>query len=222
MPTFSKESEKTATAADASQVGTWKVKGGTLGEEGIGSRENEALGDANAWLGRRGLVIVAILTIILAIPAYWIFSPGDVKSRRGASAEEQYSEQERFGFGAGRQGSAASAGEGEASGAELTADVDALGRDLLLKVLEAKDEEAKALVSPRFLEDLEYNRAILRSADLEKLEIERQGKYWIQGRTPCQLPSRAEGVPSKVGVAQLRMVFMNGRWKLDELGVAVQ
>src|SRR6266540_1199847 len=110
MPTSWKESEKTTTAARTSPVSRWKVKGGTLGEEGIPSRESEAPGNANAWLGRRGLVIVAILTIILPIPAYWIFSPDDLKRKGRAAAEEQYSEKEGSGFGAGRQGSGVSAG----------------------------------------------------------------------------------------------------------------
>lgn len=55
---------------------------------------------------------------------------------------------------------------------ELALEVDDIGRELLLKVLEGGGEETKDLMTPRFLEDLEENRAILQNADLARLQLE--------------------------------------------------
>ena len=176
---------------------------------------------------RQGQVLVLLAGSVLLLAFF--LSGADLTNRRSHAVtlpvEEQYSEEEQFGPEA-RSAGHESTSSGHAADAEaapdLTMDVNALGRELLLKVLESDEEDTKELVTPRFLEDLEYNRAVLRSADLENLEVERQGTYWIQGKTPYHLPPPTEGVPGKAGVAQLRMVFMDGRWKLHELGLSVQ
>jgi hypothetical protein len=174
------------------------------------------------------LALIAVSALVLAFGMSGSDVANVVERPRRAIAvpvEEQYSEVGDHGPG-GREGperSGYSELDAEASsGMDLMLDVDTLRKDLILRVLEADEEGTKEIVTPRFFEDLEYNRAILQHAELEELQIERQGNFWIQGRTPFHLPPPMEGLPGKTGLAQLRMVFMDGRWKLHELGLSVQ
>jgi len=169
------------------------------------------------------LVLIAASVLLLAFG----MSGADVVERHQLAiakpVEEQYSKEGGCGPGGGEvleRSDFSDMDEAESSEVDLALDVDTLGRELLLRVLEGDEVDTKEIVTPRFLEDLEYNRAVLKNAELEKLQIERQGKYWIQVRTPFHLPPRMEGVPGKAGMAQLRMVFMDGRWKLHELGLS--
>jgi len=155
------------------------------------------------------------VAILLPIPVYWICNP-DGKKQRQTFVEEQWVDEEASGLSGVSERPEA---EGEASSGDPAANIETVGREMLQKVLEANDEETREMVTPRFLEDLDYNRAIIKGSDLTQLKFERQGRYWVQGNTPYELPPRVEGDQGKAGMAQLRMVFMEGRWKLHDLNL---
>jgi hypothetical protein len=168
-------------------------------------------------------VVLALIAASVLLLAFGMSGSDVAEKHRLAIAipvEEQCSEEGDCGPGGLERSDFSDMDAAASSEVDLALDVDTLGRELLLRVLEGDEEDTKEIVTPRFLEDLEYNRAVLKNAELEKLQTERQGKYWIQGRTPFHLPSRMEGVPGKTGMAQFRMVFMDGRWKLHELGLS--
>jgi len=216
LPTSWKASVRAGPAVRIDET-RWRSGGGSLGEERIVTRQSKEAGKGDAELGNRILWTILILAIFTPIPVYWICSPGGEKQRRAFTEEQWVDEQ------AGLSGASdGSKGKGEAASGELGRDIDTVGRELLQKVLESNDEETKDIATPRFLEDLEQNRAIIKGSDLTRLKFEREGKYWVQGNTPYDLPPSDEGDPGKAGVAQLRMVFMDGRWKLHELGVSVR
>jgi len=193
----------------------WRSHGGYLGEEKIVTQKREEAGKANPEPVNRILWTILILAIFSPIPVYWICSAGAAKQRR-AVVEQQWVDDETSGLSGASEDSKRG---GEASSGELGRDIETVGRELLQKVIEADEEETKEMVTPRFLEDLDQNRDIIRSSDLAKLHFERQGRYWVQGNTPYELAPRVEGDRGKAGTAQLRMVFMEGRWKLHDLNL---
>jgi len=196
----------------------WRSNGGSLGEEKIVTQKREEAGKANPEPVNRILWTILILAIFSPIPVYWICSAGAAKQRR-AVVEQQWVDDETSGLSGASEDSKRG---GEASSGELGRDIETVGRELLQKVVECSEEETKEIATPRFLEDLEQNRAVIKASDLTRLKFEREGRYWVQGQTPYDLPASSEGDSGKSGVAQLRMVFMDGRWKLHELGLSVR
>jgi hypothetical protein len=217
MSTFSKNAVRRRPAIQIPRdESTWRIRADFLGEERIVDRKSEEPRNANPWLGRRGVRVATIAAIFLSIAVYCFCSPTGGPKQRQASVEEEWVGEEASGISG---ASEHPEGEAESSDGELEANIDTVGRELLLKVLEGNEEETKEIVTPTFLEDLEYKRAIIKGSDITKLQFERQGKYWVQGSSPCELLPSVEGERKKAGVARLRMVFMDGRWKLHDLNV---
>jgi hypothetical protein len=177
-------------------------------------------GEAKQWLGHRGWILVLVLGALSPSLLFLMGGHGAGKSAHAAGLARGEQGEERLASSEENDSRDVSGGESQNSDPlKPVANPQTVGKELVLKVIESNDEDTRDIATPKFLADLEYNRAILNSTDLDKLQVKCQGKFWLQGTAPYQLPPRVDGEPGKAGVALLRLVYLDGQWKVHDLNV---
>jgi len=181
--------------------------------------------DKSSVIGVPGMMILGLAASCLLL-INWMIGPDGAKSHHRAAAEKaltistkvepEEAYQPDGWSGVEDPGIRGGGGESSIAGG-LTAYAESIARELVSKVLEGDDAERREIATAIFLDDLEFNLAILRTADLADSVVRSRGRYCLEVKAPYQLPPRIDSEPGKAGTAQLLLVFMDGTWKLHEL-----
>lgn len=177
-------------------------------------------GEAKRWLGHRAWILVLVLGALSPAVLFLLDGPGARRSAHAAGlAQGEQGEETLTPSGQSVSGDISGGESQDPDPLEPGANPQTVGKELVLKVIESNDEDTRDIATPKFLADLDYNRTILSSTDLDKLQVQRQGKFWLQGTAPYHLTPRVDGDHGRAGMTLLRLVYLDGQWKVHDLNV---